>query len=120
MTFLLGGAMAKETDKELLKLFRETEKLGLQDIRLVEADCKLAKLKEGELPSVASQTISLSVQANPEHTAIATLADFKLVFTYGEPAAGDPPLLIRAQFRMQYGLQQPLPRTRIAEVAYRL
>lgn len=112
--------MSKKTDQSLIRLLRETEKIVLQDIRLVDLNSRLGVLREGSLPDQATQTINLSIQVNREGAIAVAMAGFKLAIAYGEPKDDEPCVEISAKFRIQYAFRKPIVNKHIQDAVQKV
>jgi hypothetical protein len=98
-----------------MRVLRETRKLSLREIRLLESHCKLGALREGELPSNATQTITFAMQIDPGKGDATVVVGIRMGVTYNEPDGGEPPLMVSANFGLRYGFSRPSSRKHLQE-----
>jgi hypothetical protein len=108
--------MAKPTNQELVRLLRQTKKLALQDIRLVESHSKLGRMKD-VLPPEASQTVGVNIQMNPAAKAVIVVVSIKVVCLYEDSQEADPPVMISANFGLSYTFSKPISRKLLGQLA---
>lgn len=99
--------MRNPTGQELLRLARESRKLRLQGIRLLESHCKLGKLQPEKLPSNASQSINLILHINEKDGKAFIIAKLNLIVTYDGPEVSNPPITVGASFGIEYKIDKP-------------
>jgi hypothetical protein len=106
-----GDDMPKKTDKKLVRVLRDAEKLlSLREIRLLESHCKLGHLQEGDLPPTATHEVNLIAIGGkvpvfepnePNSQTGFALIDFRLTAPYDD-IDGHEPLLLSARFALHY------------------
>ena len=95
-------------EENFLRLLRETNKLSLQNIRLMEGTCKLGRLKKEQLPSLADQTVSFNFSVNEKRTVVVAVAEFRLVSSYEDMPSIDPAIMVSAKFALRYSITKQI------------
>lgn len=108
--------MTSKPDQLLLDVIRESRKLNLEDIRLVESFCKLGDLKQNELPPSATQSVEMSVKINPENGSVLSVINYSLDVSYEESKTSDPAIRVVGKFAMCFGVTSPIPDKYIRDV----
>lgn len=109
--------MSKKTATNLIPTHAD-ERLSLYGTSLVESRAKIGNLKGAQLPSIATQSFSLTASKGEGDGDTIVDIDLRLDFDYEDSKGEDPTVSIFATFRLAHR-HPPLPPERLKEALER-